>query len=124
MAKPIEAVIIEYLNADTGFIEDGIKAYAQEPFNEKPSQYPGKFIVVEKTGSSCSDYLYSSMIAVQSYAPTVYDASCLSERVIEAMDGLTDLDRITGVGLNSNYVFNKTSTKQPRYQAVFDISHY
>lgn len=124
MAEPIEGVIIQYLNE---WLEDQqltIQAYAQEPINQNPATSPKSFLVVEKTGSSRYNHLYTSMIAIQSYAPSVYEASKLNEKVIEIMDDILELDRITKVSLNSAYVFMKTSTKQPRYQAVFDITHY
>lgn len=124
MAEPIEGVIIQYLNDWMEEHQLTVQAYAQEPMNQNPTSNQKSFLVVEKTGSSRYNHVYSSMIAIQSYAPTVYEASKLNEMVIEIMDSIPELDRITKVGLNSSYVFMKTSTKQPRYQAVFDITHY
>ncbi len=124
MAEPIEAIIIQYLNEYHGLIDAGIHTYPQEPVNPNPTTSPEKFIVVQKTGSSRSNHIYSSMVAVQSYAPTLYEAAQLNEIIIEAMDNLVTLDRVTGVDLNATYPFTKTATKQPRYQAVFDLTHY
>jgi hypothetical protein len=37
------------------------------------------------------------------------------------MQGLIERDEVTKVTLNSNYNFTDTTTKEYRYQAVFDL---
>ena len=37
---------------------------------------------------------------------------------------IIELSEITRVDLNSDYNFTDETTKQPRYQAVFDLVHY
>lgn len=81
-------------------------------------------MLVQKTGSGKSNHISEATIAIQSYAPTVYDAAVLNDKVKEAMEEITVLDEVTSCSLNSDYIFNRESTKQPRYQAVFDIKHY
>ena len=48
----------------------------------------------------------------------------MNDRVKNAVEGLIWLDEIRGVSLNSDYNFTDTTTKEYRYQAVFDIGHY
>ena len=54
----------------------------------------------------------------------MFEAAELNDRVIETMYGLIDYDEVTHVELNSNYNYTDTTTKEYRYQAVFDITHY
>ena len=48
----------------------------------------------------------------------------LNEQVKDAVDGLLSQNEIHSVRLNSDYNYTDTTTKQYRYQAVFDIGHY
>lgn len=38
--------------------------------------------------------------------------------------GIIDLDEIIQIDLNSDYNFTDTETKEYRYQAIFNITHY
>ena len=91
---------------------------------EIPADKPSEFVLIEKTGSSLENHLYDSMFAVQSYSASMYDAALLNDKVKEAMLEAITLDEVSAVRLNSDYNFTNASTKQYRYQAVFDISHY
>ena len=77
----IEKIIIDFLT------KKGFSAYMEEP-REKLEEY----IVIEKTGSSKNNHIKNATIAIQSYASTLYDASCLNEKVKEAMDQLIEKD--------------------------------
>lgn len=91
---------------------------------EKPTQKPQRYVVIDKIGSSKENHLLSSTIAFQSYAESKYQAAFLNEQVKEAVENMIQLDEIAGVSLNSDYNFTDTTTKEYRYQAVFDINHY
>ncbi|OJG14846.1 hypothetical protein RU96_GL000600 [Enterococcus canintestini] len=93
-------------------------------FLERPEIVPDSYVLFEKTGSSKSNYLPSSTFAFQSYAPSMYEAAVLNEAVKEAVEGMIVLDEISKISLNSDYNFTDTTTKEYRYQAVFDINHY
>ena len=47
-----------------------------------------------------------------------------NEIVKNAVENLIGLDEIRGISLNGDYNFTDTTTKEYRYQAVFDIGHY
>ena len=115
----IEKTVIDWLNLQL----DGIPAYSQEP---ESTMVPGDgvFVVVEKTGSSMKNHIWTGIFAIQSYAPTLYEAAGLNERVKAAMFNIVNLDVITRAELNSDYNFTNTSKKQFRYQAVFELTHY
>ncbi|MGI6086104.1 MAG: hypothetical protein ACOYIF_11845 [Acetivibrionales bacterium] len=91
---------------------------------EVPESPPSRFVVVEKTGSGKSDHIKSSTFAFQSYAESLYESAVLNELVKTAVEDLIQLDEIGNVRLNSDYNFTDTTTKQYRYQAVYDITHY
>lgn len=116
----IEKVILDYLSANLT-----VPVYMEEPeTNPNPTFEPHKFIVIEKTGSSLENHIYTAMIAIQSYAGTLYEAAVLNEQVKQLMLNAIVLNQITRVDLNSDYNSTDESTKRPRYQAVFDITHY
>lgn len=115
----IEKIVYDYLNNNLT-----VSAYMQEQENPKPSANPKSFVVIEKTGSSKTNRICEATIAIQSYAPTLFKAATLNEEVKEAMENIVELNEIVSCRLNSDYNFSDTSTKQPRYQAVFDIVHY
>lgn len=91
---------------------------------EKPEPLPDEYVLFERTSSRRSNKLSSSTFAFQSYSTSLYKVALLNEEVKEAVDSLIELDEVAGVYLNSDYNFTDTTTKQYRYQAVYDIKHY
>lgn len=90
--------------------------------SEKP---PEKYVIIEKTGSSFDNHIYSATFAIQSIAKYLYDAAEINEAVKQAMlYGAMELPEIGSVDLNSDYNFTDPESKEYRYQAVFDITHY
>lgn len=110
----IETIVLEYLTAQL----------AVPTVMEVPEDPPGTFVVLEKTGSGQRDYICDAMLAVQSYAPTKAAAAALNEKVKAVMAALPELPDIGRVELNSDYDFTDTTTKTPRYQAVFSVVYY
>lgn len=88
-----------------------------------------KRVLIEKTSGS-GEYTYESTLAIQSYGGSLYEASTLNSEVIALLlkdgdePGLLSINDIIDIELNSNYNYTDTSTKEYRYQAVFDITHY
>lgn len=93
---------------------------------EKPEPLPadGRYVLFEKTGSNELNKTGGSTFAFQSYANTMYNAAALNKETKVAVDSLIELDEIVSVKLNTDYNFTDTTTKQYRYQAVYDIKHY
>ena len=110
----IESTVIAYLNNNLD-----VPAYAQRPANVN-----GAFVVVEKTGSLTEKRITTATLAIQSNADRLIDAAELNEEVKEAMLNIITDDRIGGVQLVSDYNFTNTASKQYRYQAVFNVTHY
>ena len=90
----------------------------------RPETVPESYVVIEKTGGSKENHLIRSTFAFQSYAPKLEQAAELNEQVKAAAEGLVELDDISASRYNTDYNFTNTATKQPRYQAVFDVYHY
>lgn len=112
----IEPIIIEYLSGALS----PVKVTAEEPDNLE-----GKHVVIEKTGSSITDHIKTSTIAIKSYGDSLYDALVLNEQVKAAMEDFEyDTYRISAVEFDTDYNFSDTAKKRYRYQAVFTLTHY
>src|SRR5690625_5128283 len=110
----IEIIVLEHLNSKL-----------TEPVHlEKPSSQIEEYVVFEKTSSGKTNHLPEATFAFQSCAKSLYEAAELNERVKVAVESLIELDIIRGLNLNSDYNFTDTTTKEYRYQAVFDIRYY
>lgn len=110
----IETIIKNHLDLE---LEVGI-------FLEKPSSTVESYVVLEKTSSGKRNHLPTAVFAFQSYAKSLYAAAELNEKVKNAVENLIGLDEIRGIRLNSDYNFTDITTKEYRYQAIFDIGHY
>ena len=111
----IEKTVLDYLTDAL----DGVPVYM-----ENPETRPDLYVVIEKTGSGKKNHICSATIAVQSYAPSMYEAAELNEYVKDAMENLTELGSVSRCALNSDYNYTDTTSKNYRYQAVFDVIFY
>lgn len=82
------------------------------------------YVLIDQTGSSRMNHITTTTLALQSYGATLYEAMLLNKEVEEAMDGFAELGEVTRVELNTDYNFTNTATKQYRWQAVYNITHY
>ena len=82
------------------------------------------FILLDQTGTSTTNHITTTTIAVQSYGKTLWDAMQLNEKVKDAMQQFVWQDNVARVELETDYNFTNTETKQYRWQAVFQITHY
>lgn len=110
----IEKTVLDYMNENMS-----VPVYMEKPSNE-----PTSYVLIEKTGGSRSNYLDQATIAVQSYAPSLYEAVLLDENAREVMDSLDELDSIVSARLVRNYNFTDTTKKKYRYQSIYDLVHY
>lgn len=108
----IEKIILDYLS-------DKIDV----PASTEKQKGLSRYILVRKLGSGRNNHLFKSLVAIQSYGTSDYDASELNERVIKEMLNI-DRPEITYCELNSDYPYTNTKTSEHRYQAIFDIKHY
>lgn len=109
----IEKIIIDFLN----------EHLSVPAAMEKPEDELDEYVLIEKTGSSESDYIKSATFAVQSYSTSLYKACVLNEDVKGAMNNLISLPMISKAKLNTDYNFTDTTTKRYRYQAIYDITY-
>lgn len=110
----IEKTILDYLDTEL----------TAPVYMERPDDPPDVYVLIEKTGSGKRNQICDATLAIQSYAPSLYEAAELNETVKDAMESAVSLNEISRVSLNSDYNFTDTAMKQYRYQAVFDITHY
>lgn len=99
------------------------EALSVSVYMESPEELTN-YVLLDQTGSSRNDHIVTTTIAVQSYAPSLYEAMVLNESVKEAMEGFAQLANVTRVELDTDYNFTNTTTKQYRWQAVYNITHY
>lgn len=93
-------------------------------YTQIPAAMPTRFVLIDKTGGGETNHIRRATVPIQSYAPTLAEAEALSEVVIEAMRDFVTVDMIISCKLNSDYNYTDPTTKQPRWQAVFDVKHY
>lgn len=111
----IETELINYLKSDNDL---GVYVGMEAP--EQLTNY----IILDKTGSSRSNHIITSTFAIQSYGASLYDALLLNQSVETAMRGFEERADIIRVELETDYNFTNTVTKQYRWQAVYQITHY
>lgn len=111
----IEATVIGYLS---GIVE------LPPVFAERPEDPPAEYLLVERVGGGTNNHLRTAMIAIQSYADSLFRAAEINELVEAAMDALTDLDSVSRCKINSSYNYTDTDSRKYRYQAIFDIVYY
>lgn len=110
----IELTLYEYLKEELS-----VPVYMERPIDP-----PTTFVVLEKTGSSKENHICTATFAIQSYAPSMYEAAALNEEVKAVVEASIELDEIASARLNSDYNYTDTATKHYRYQAVFNFVHY
>lgn len=87
----------------------------------RPENPPKRYILIEKTGSSKTDYINSATFAFQSYAESLFEAATLNEKLKAVLEDSIYGTNISKAKLNSDYNFTDPETKQFRYQAVYDF---
>ena len=106
-------------------LEAAIEGVRENVFCETQITPPDEYILVERTAGSEKDHLRSAMVTVQSISTeSLYRAAEINEAAVDAL--LTFGEESTEVfscRLNSNYNYTNPTTKEYRYQAVFDIRY-
>jgi hypothetical protein len=110
----IEIIILDYLK---GVLDVPV-------YTEKQNEMPSKYVFFEKTNGTQENFISFATIAIQSYAPSLYEAALLNEEVKRVMNDIITLDSISKSKLNSDYSYTDTAKKQYRYQAVYDLVFY
>lgn len=90
---------------------------------EKEENMPDSYVIFEKTSGGQKNQINSASFAFQSYAKSMYEAAKLNEELKAAVFKLQWSKEVGGVRLNSDYNFTDVTTKNYRYQAVFDITY-
>lgn len=105
--------LLDYLNSEL----------AVDVYMEAPEQLTN-YVLIDQTGTSRTNHIITTIFAIQSYAPSLYEAMVMNEFVKVAMEGFAELANVTRVELETDYNFTNTATKQYRWQAVYSIIHY
>jgi hypothetical protein len=110
----IEKTILDYLGEHLS-----VPVYMEEPINK-----PASYVLIERTGSSESDLIESTTLALQSYGASLYDAAVLNMAVKARIKQAVELPSVSTVYINSDYNFTDTETKRYRYQCVAVVTHF
>ena len=110
----IEKTILDYLGEHLT-----VPVYMEEPINK-----PASYVLIERTGSSESDLIESTTLALQSYGASLYDAAALNMAVKAQIKQAAELPTVSAVYINSDYNFTDTETKRYRYQCVAVVTHF
>jgi len=110
----IEKTILDYLGEHLT-----VPVYMEEPINK-----PASYVLIERTGSSESDLIESTTLALQSYGASLYDAAVLNMAVKARIKQAVELPSVSAVYINSDYNFTDTETKRYRYQCVAVVTHF
>lgn len=110
----IEKTILDYLGEHLT-----VPVYMEEPIDK-----PASYVLIERTGSSESDLIESTTLALQSYGASLYDAAVLNMAVKARIKQAVELPSVSAVYINSDYNFTDTETKRYRYQCVAVVTHF
>ena len=110
----IEKTILDYLGEHLT-----VPVYMEEPINK-----PASYVLIERTGSSESDLIETTTLALQSYGASLYDAAVLNMAVKARIKQAVELPTVSAVYINSDYNFTDTETKRYRYQCVAVVTHF
>ena len=110
----IEKTILDYLNEHLT-----VPVYMEEPIDK-----PASYVLIERTGSSESDLIETTTLALQSYGASLYDAAVLNMAVKARIKQAVELPTVSAVYINSDYNFTDTETKRYRYQCVAVVTHF
>ena len=110
----IEKTILDYLDEHLT-----VPVYMEEPINK-----PASYVLIERTGSSESDLIETTTLALQSYGASLYDAAALNMAVKARIKQAVELPSVSAVYINSDYNFTDTETKRYRYQCVAVVTHF
>ncbi len=111
----IEKTILDYLGEHLS-----VPVYMEEPINK-----PASYVLIERTGSSETNMIETTTLALQSYGASLYDAAALNMAVkAQIKQAKVELPSVSAVYINSDYDFTDTETKRYRYQCVAVVTHF
>lgn len=108
-------LVVDFLN------ESGVGADA---YPQVPSDRPGSFLVVERTGGGDQNRVQSTAsVDVDCWAQTVWEASELAESVREALLTMPDVEpNVFHVSITSTYNNPDLDSGSPRYTVGADMT--
>lgn len=112
----LETLIINHLKRETG-----LSVTNEVPKAPKPTEY----IVIQRTAGGQTDKIDRATYVIQSYSRrSKLKAAELNELVKAKMEKFEENPLISECSLNSDYDYTNTTTKEYRYQAVYNIVHF
>ena len=112
----IEEIVIGYLTSKG--IADGA-VYAEVPANDIPDNY----VLIQRSSGSINNHIRQLGLYTEARSRnSKVDAARLHEDVIAVMQSIRDETPLFRCDLNADYDAAQTSTKEYRYQALWEIT--
>lgn len=113
MTSLIEAAVISYL---VSALE------TQHVYAERPENPPEEYYIIERTASGEINHIQTATVTIQSVSGnSLLRAAEMNQQVLKVMPCIVQEADVSCCRLNSAYNYTDTSTRQYRYQAVFDL---
>lgn len=108
----IEPIILDYLKNELDI--DAV-------FFEIPSPIPETFVTIELINRSKTDHIESVTLEFMSYAPTMFEAATLDEKVRDAMDCAVILDEVMSSKCGGGNNSTNTAIKKYCYRSYYNL---
>lgn len=105
-------------------VRDWLVSRLSVPVNfQTPEGPPNLYVRLQKTGSIDNEGAITSTFALQSVGKSLLEVMRLNEKIKDEMPPMVELENVFRCHLEGDYDFTDTSTREYRYQAVFQITH-
>lgn len=108
----IEPIILEYLKKELN---------TENVYLEIPTPIPETFVTIELRDRSKTDHIEAVTLELMSYAPSMYEAASLDERVRDAMDCAITLDQVMSSKCGGGNNSTDTVNKKYRYRSYYNL---
>lgn len=112
----IEEIILKYIKSKLNI----------PAFLVAPSDKPSKYITIRKSASSGDRFIENAMIIFYCISQeSLFEASQINSELKKALyDMPYEVNNVSGVYINSDGNFTDTTTKEYRYQAIYEVIYH
>ena len=107
----IAVTLLDFLKEDLD-----MDVYLEQPTNVTD------YILIDQTGSSQTNHITTTTLAIQSYAPSLYEAMVLNDRVKGAMERFAQLNEVARVARNGLQLYEHDHKAVSLAGRVFNYS--
>lgn len=108
----IEPIILEYLKDELEMTD---------VYLEIPTPIPDSFVTIELKDRKVTNHIEAITLELMSYAPSMYEAASLDEKVRDAMDCAIELDEVMSSKCGGGNNSTDTANKKYRYRSYYNL---